>query len=76
MTARCFWCEAPFTPRASGGRPQRFCSAGCRRAYSAAVWAYVSRAIEEGAIATPALRARATEGVGATTLAAKGGTRE
>jgi hypothetical protein len=26
------WCSGPFTPRATGGRPQRFHSERCRRA--------------------------------------------
>jgi endogenous inhibitor of DNA gyrase (YacG/DUF329 family) len=29
----CPWCSRPFTPRRSGGKPQRFCSPQCRRAF-------------------------------------------
>lgn len=72
MTTLCRWCGSPFTPRATGGRRQRFCSAGCRRAYARAAWSYVSRVIEEGSIATLALRTFATEGAGAATLAPLG----
>jgi hypothetical protein len=39
------WCKCPFTPRSTGGRPQRFCSQGCRRAEERAMrqWACQSR---------------------------------
>ena len=34
-------CERPFTPRSTGGKPQRFCSERCRRAFERElrVWA-------------------------------------
>jgi hypothetical protein len=37
----CSWCSGPFTPRTTGGRPQRFCSERCRRASEKAMreWA-------------------------------------
>ena len=48
MTALCLWCGQPFEPRMSGGSPQRFHSAACRRAFDAAARAYVAWAIESG----------------------------
>jgi hypothetical protein len=30
-TAICAWCGKRFSPRSSGGRPQRFCRPACRR---------------------------------------------
>lgn len=35
MTTRCAWCGTAFTPRATGGAPQRFCSTLHRCAWNA-----------------------------------------
>lgn len=37
----CTWCSKPVTPRLTGGKPQRFCTARCRTAFWTAlrVWA-------------------------------------
>jgi len=33
---KCLWCGRAFTPRATGGKAQRFCRPACRRAFDAA----------------------------------------
>ena len=37
----CMWCGEPFTPRKTGGKPQRFCSDRCRKEFHRAcrIWA-------------------------------------
>ena len=41
MTRRtCPWCGTQFTPRTSGGKPQRFCSPRCRREHEAGLQAW------------------------------------
>ncbi len=41
MSRLCTWCGSQYESRSNGGRPQRFCSAPCRRAFEAAcrIWA-------------------------------------
>ncbi len=41
MSRLCAWCGTEFEPRGNGGKPQRFCSAPCRRAFDSAcrIWA-------------------------------------
>ena len=41
MSGLCTWCGSQYEPRNNGGRPQRFCSAPCRRAFETAcrIWA-------------------------------------
>lgn len=51
----CPSCNATFVPRRSGGRPQRFCSLGCRRAHEAAARAAGRAQIEGGVLPTRAL---------------------
>ncbi len=36
----CPWCGTRFTPRTSGGKPQRFCSTRCRREHEAGLQAW------------------------------------
>ena len=52
----CIWCELSFEPRASGGKPQRFCSTLCRRAFDTASRKWVSVAIEAGTLTVAELR--------------------
>ena len=46
----CPWCGDPFLPRASGGKPQRFCSPDCRRAMDAALRAWAQDQLSEGRV--------------------------
>ncbi len=41
MSQLCTWCGTEFESRSNGGKPQRFCSAPCRRAFETAcrIWA-------------------------------------
>ena len=45
MSQLCTWCGTEHEPRSNGGRPQRFCSAPCRRAFETAcrIWAAPGR---------------------------------
>ena len=45
MTAICLWCETGFEPR---GKPQRFCSPPCRRAFDTACRKVGAAEIEAG----------------------------
>ena len=44
----CLWCEGEFQSRASGCKPQRFCSAPCRRAFDTACRKIGAAEIEAG----------------------------
>ena len=49
MTAPvCPWCERPFTPRRTGGKPQRFCRDACRRAFERELRAWARDQITAG----------------------------
>ncbi len=41
MSQLCTWCGTAYELRSNGGKPQRFCSAPCRRAFETAcrIWA-------------------------------------
>lgn len=43
MQVSCLWCGRTFTPRATGGSPQRFCAGRCRNEFHDAArrWAIV-----------------------------------
>lgn len=43
----CAWCQRGFVPRDDGGKPQRFCSARCRRAFDAAGRSWVGTALAQ-----------------------------
>ncbi len=53
---RCLWCETEFQPRGTGGKPQKFCSAPCRRDFEAACRAYAAAEVEAGRIPVSVLR--------------------
>ncbi len=55
-TTCCAWCSRPFARRADGGKTQRFCCSGCRRAFGAAIRAWVRRAIAAGNLTVAELR--------------------
>ena len=44
---RCLFCDSEFERR-EGGKPQRFCSAGCRRQYHEAARNWALRALDDG----------------------------
>ena len=56
MSALCLWCGQPFEPRLSGGSPQRFHSAACRRAFDHACGAWVREAINVGLLTAAVIR--------------------
>ena len=82
MTAQpCLWCDGPFTPRTTGGKPQRFCSERCRRDLDSGCRAWAEQAVSSGLLPVSALkdalkqRARSSEahsGPNATQTPSKG----
>ncbi len=52
----CIWCATEFNPRSTGGKPQRFCSTPCRRAFDIASRKWISGGIENGTITVAELR--------------------
>lgn len=52
----CLWCGAPFEPRASGGKPQRFCRPEHRRLFDTAVSEYGRYAVEAGLVTVGELK--------------------
>jgi hypothetical protein len=42
MNNQCEWCNKQFSPRNSGGTPQKFCSKGCKRSFEKNIreWSY------------------------------------
>ncbi len=57
MTAQpCMWCGDPFTPRTTGGKPQRFCSERCRRDFDSGCRAWAEQAVASGLLPVLALK--------------------
>jgi hypothetical protein len=54
--AVCLWCDQKFTPRNSGGYPQRFCCADHRRAFHIAAHQYVLAEFAAGRVTVAAIR--------------------
>jgi len=54
--AACAWCGRAFTPRATGGHPQRFCRPPCRRSLDTAGRRWVADAMAAGALTVATLR--------------------
>ncbi len=52
----CLWCETEFEPRASGGKPQRFCSKACRVDFHVAARSWAENAVASGLLLVSALR--------------------
>ena len=54
MSWLCTWCGTAYEPRSNGGKPQRFCSAPCRRAFETAcrIWAAAEYEAERVSIFT------------------------
>jgi len=46
MTKQCEWCQRDYTPRSSGGSPQKFCSKKCKHLFEKSIrrWAYIQHA--------------------------------
>ena len=42
MINQCKWCQRDYTPRSSGGSPQKFCSRECKHLFEKSIrqWAY------------------------------------
>src|SRR5262249_29384117 len=57
LPQNCLWCGHQFTPRCSGGKPQRYCLPACRRAFETAARVYVGRLITAGQLSLGALYA-------------------
>jgi hypothetical protein len=56
----CVWCGRDFTPRANGGKAQRFCRPAYRRALDAAARRFVSAALDGRMLTVFELRDRTT----------------
>ncbi len=52
----CLWCGTEFEPRSNGGKPQRFCSAPCRRAFDTACRVYAAAEVEASRLPVSALK--------------------
>ena len=55
-SANCLWCGRAFTPRMTGGTPQRFCSTGHRQAFWIAARRWTMRAVEAGLLNVDCLK--------------------
>jgi len=53
---QCLWCGRAFTPRATGGSPQRFCSTGHRQAFWIAARRWIMRAVQVGLLSADSLK--------------------
>ena len=52
----CTWCGGPFVLRTSGGSPQKFCSAPCRKQFHAACRVWAEAQVQMGLVPVSALR--------------------
>jgi hypothetical protein len=52
----CLWCGRTFLPRRDGGRTQRFCGTGCRRALDAGLRAWTLAELAAGRITVDDIR--------------------
>jgi hypothetical protein len=62
----CPWCSRTFTPRRTGGKPQRFCSPQCRRASERAGREWVRQELAAGRVTVAELQHARSSGAGAT----------
>src|SRR6266496_1191845 len=58
--SHCLWCGRVFTPRATGGSTQRFCSTEHRKAFWTAARRWTMRAIETGLLSVDCLKGNQT----------------
>src|SRR4051794_26140755 len=56
METNCLWCGRTFSPRATGGSAQRFCSTGHRQAFWIAARRWTMRAVEAGLLSVECLK--------------------
>jgi hypothetical protein len=56
-STHCLWCGRAFTPRTTGGSPQRFCSTRDRQAFWIAARRWTMRAVEAGLFSVDCLKA-------------------
>ncbi len=54
--AACPWCSATFEPRTTGGSPQVFCTAQCRRTFDSACRTYAATEVHAGRLPVSTLR--------------------
>ena len=59
-STRCLWCGRAFTPRATGGSAQKFCSTGHRQEFWIAARRWTMRAIDAGLLSVDCLKASHT----------------
>ena len=52
----CEWCDNSFAPRTNGGKPQRFCSAHCRRDLEHSLRAWAQKQLAEGRVTVAELQ--------------------
>jgi len=57
LDARCVWCGRTFTPRATGGSAQKFCSTGHRQEFWIAARRWTMKAIDAGLLSVDCLKA-------------------
>lgn len=53
----CDWCGKAFSPRTSGGHPQRFCRPTCQKAFHAAGRDWLKQALVDGRVTIRELKA-------------------
>ncbi len=56
MIRLCTWCGTAYEPRRNGGKPQRFCSASCRRAFNTGCRVYAAAEVDAGRVSVSALK--------------------
>ena len=52
----CPWCGSSFTPRMTGGKPQRFCSTHCRRSMDAGLRVWAQDQLDQGKVTVAELK--------------------
>ena len=58
----CVWCGSPFSPRATGGKPQRFCGESCRREFWQKLREWALLAVDTGLLPVEALKRAGSNG--------------
>lgn len=56
VTVTCVWCNCEFSPRNSGGSPQRFCCPAHRRAFHIAAHQFVLAELSAGRVSVGAIK--------------------
>ena len=50
MIDKCAWCHQDFSPRETGGSPQKFCSKDCKRCFEKSIRQWASNKYTKGAL--------------------------